>query len=194
MTQGQKRLRGYLEASSFLGFISIWYGCCALRSKNRKSKINFDPISDVISDDTDKLLQHIKTRPGTIKRSFRIENRSSSLADSRGKRPPPNRLAGSGTRSEEFVNLQSLLVQSSIWFGVNSVQFSSLFTILYGKFVQFSSGYGGQVPPFSSFSSVQFSSQTFPVLTQIDLTGLVRLSISSVHRLSNCLRGVEEQF
>ena len=38
---------------------------------------------------------------------------------------------------EEFVNLQGLL--SSKWFGISSVQFSSLVTGLSGKFVQFSS-------------------------------------------------------
>ena len=98
----------------------------------------------------------VKTRPGTIKRSFRIENRSSSLADSRGETPPPHRLAGSGTRSEEFVNLQSLLVQSSIWFGVSSVQFSSLFTICLES--SFSSVRGMEAKCLHSVRSVQFSS------------------------------------
>ena len=55
---------------------------------------------------------------------------------------------------EEFANLQGLLVQSSNFFGVSSVQFRSLGTSLTGKFGQFSSGYRGQVPPYSSFSSV----------------------------------------
>ena len=45
---------------------------------------------------------------------------------------------------EEFVNLQGLLVQRSKWFGVSSVQISSPVTSLSGKFVQFSSGHGGQ--------------------------------------------------
>ena len=66
---------------------------------------------------------------------------------------------------EEFVNLQGLLVQSSKWFGISSVQFSSLGTSLPGKFVQLSSGYQGQVPPFSSFSSVhsvQFTNSSGP--------------------------------
>ena len=136
----------------------------------------------------------VKTRPGTIKRSFRIENRSSSLADSRGETPPPP----SAGRVRDKVGRVCELTKSSrpkfnmVWRQFSTVQFP--IHHLSGKFVQFSSGYGGQVPPFSSFSSVQFSSQTFPVLTQIDLTGLVRLSISSVHRVSNCLRGVEEQF
>ena len=73
---------------------------------------------------------------------------------------------------EEFVNLRGPLVQSSKWFGISSVQFSSLVTSLSGKFVQFSSGHGDQVPP---FSSVQFR-------------------LGSVHRASNCLGGAEEKF
>ena len=40
---------------------------------------------------------------------------------------------------EGFVSLQGLLVQTSKWFGISSVQFSSLVTSLAGKFVQFSS-------------------------------------------------------
>ena len=55
---------------------------------------------------------------------------------------------------EEFVNLQGLLVQSSKWFRISSAQFSSLVTSLPGQFVQFILGHRGQVPPFSSFSSV----------------------------------------
>ena len=44
---------------------------------------------------------------------------------------------------EEFVNLQGHLLQSSNWFCISSVQFSSPSTNLFGKFVQFSSGYRG---------------------------------------------------
>ena len=57
-------------------------------------------------------------------------------------------------RPEEFVNLQGLLVESSKWFGISSVQFSSLVASYSGKLVQFSWGHGGQVPPFSSLTSV----------------------------------------
>ena len=68
---------------------------------------------------------------------------------------------------EEFVNLQFLLVQSSKSFGISSVQFSSQVARLSGKLVQFSSGQWGQVPPFSSFSSVhsdQFTKSSGPDL------------------------------
>ena len=68
---------------------------------------------------------------------------------------------------QEFANLQGFLIQSSNWFGISSVQFSSLGTSLSEKFVQFSSGDRGQVPPFSSFSpvhSVQFMNSSDPDL------------------------------
>ena len=57
---------------------------------------------------------------------------------------------------EESVNLQDLLIQSSNWFGISSLQFSSLHTSLSGngKLIQFSFGHQSQVPPISSFSSV----------------------------------------
>ena len=41
---------------------------------------------------------------------------------------------------EEFVNLRSHFLQSSNFFGISSVQFSSLGTRLSGKFIQFSLG------------------------------------------------------
>ena len=53
---------------------------------------------------------------------------------------------------EELLSLQGLFVQSSNWFAISSVQFSSLGTSLSGKLVQSSSGHQGQVPLFSSFS------------------------------------------
>ena len=69
------------------------------------------------------------------------------------------------------MNLQGLLVQSSKWFGISSVQFSSLVTIFSGKFssvqfpshhfawkVQFSSVHGRSQNLKSSISSVQSSS------------------------------------
>ena len=74
-----------------------------------------------------------------------------------------------------FVNLQRLLVQSSKWLGISSVQFSYLVTSLSGKFVQFSSGHGSRVPPFSSFSS--FHELFWPWL---GLTWLARFSPSSL--------------
>ena len=55
---------------------------------------------------------------------------------------------------KEFVNLQCLIVQSSKWLGISSVQFISLATSSSGMFVQFSWRHVDQVPPFSSFSSV----------------------------------------
>ena len=60
----------------------------------------------------------------------------------------------SDSGSAEFASLQRRLVQNSSWFGISSIQFSSLFTTLFGKFIQFSSGHRGEMPPFSSFSSV----------------------------------------
>ena len=60
-------------------------------------------------------------------------------------------------KPEEFVNLQSLLVQSSKWFGISSEQFSTLVASLLGEFVQFSSGHGELVLP---FSAVQVSSRS----------------------------------
>ena len=62
-----------------------------------------------------------------------------------------------GRKSSWTYGVFSFKVQK--WFGISSVQFSSLVTSLAGKFVQFSSRHGGQVPP---FSSVQFISQSFP--------------------------------
>ena len=70
-----------------------------------------------------------------------------------------------GSGPEEFMNLRDRLVQSSKWFDISSLQFSSLVTSLSGKFVQFSSGHEDNVPP---FSSVQFR-------------------LGSVHQASNCL-------
>ena len=81
------------------------------------------------------------------------------------------------------MNLQGLLVQSSKWFGISSVQFSFLATSFSGKFVQFSSGHGGQVHPFSSEHSVQFTSSSGP---DSDWPGW----LGSVHWISNCLGGV----
>ena len=62
----------------------------------------------------------------------------------------------------EFMNLQGLLVRSSNWFAISSVEISSLGTSLSGKFVQFSSGHWCQEPPFSSFSSVRFTYSSGP--------------------------------
>ena len=64
---------------------------------------------------------------------------------------PTSRSAPAGPA--EFVNLQGLLVQSSKWFGISSVQFGFLVTSLSRKLIQFSSGHGGQVSPFSSVHS-----------------------------------------
>ena len=61
---------------------------------------------------------------------------------------------------EEFVNFLGLVVQSSKWFRISSVQFSSIVTRLPGKFVQFSSWGSSNFKKFSKFSSKfsQFSS------------------------------------
>ena len=64
-----------------------------------------------------------------------------------------------------LADLQGLLVQSSNWFGISSVQFSSVGTSLSGKFFQFSSGHRNQMLPFSSFSSVHpVQLRTLPAL------------------------------
>ena len=60
------------------------------------------------------------------------------------------------------VNEQDLIVQSSNWFGISSVYFSSLGTNLSRKFVQFSSGHLGKVSPISSVHSVRFTNSSGP--------------------------------
>ena len=57
---------------------------------------------------------------------------------------------------EEFVNLLCLLVQSSNYFAISSIQFSSLDTSLSGNFAQFSSGSRGQMSSLGSVQSTQF--------------------------------------
>ena len=62
------------------------------------------------------------------------------------------------SRPEEFVNLQGLPIQSSNGFASEQyLKFNSLVISLTGKFVQFSLGHGGQVPPSSSVHSFQFT-------------------------------------
>ena len=61
-----------------------------------------------------------------------------------------------------FVNLQGVLLQSSKWLGISSVQFGSIVTSLSGKFVQFNSGHGGQVTPSSSVHSFHFANSSGP--------------------------------
>ena len=66
LTQGHKSLRGYAKAldwsqtlpMSFLGSISIWYGCIARRSQQGQkiNNLTFDPACDV----TYTILQHIR--------------------------------------------------------------------------------------------------------------------------------------
>ena len=83
--------------------------------------------------------------------------------------------AGSASGLEEFVNLRGLLVQSSKWLGISSVQFSSLVTSLSGKFVQFSSGQGAKC--LHSVRSAQFTqliSRALPALARIALAGSVQ--------------------
>ena len=45
-----------------------------------------------------------------------------------------------------------------------------------------------------SVQFIQFISRTLPALARIDLAGSVRFRLGSVHRISNCLGGAEEQF
>ena len=91
--------RGFLEVSqtrstSFLGFLSIWYGCFAWRSQQGQKKTFDSPVTSRIK------FCHIFERlnPGAIKCRFRIENRPSSLAYSRGPKfpPPPPPIDGPG--------------------------------------------------------------------------------------------------
>ena len=95
---------------------------------------------------------------------------------------------------EGFMNLQGLLVQSSNWFGISSVQFSSLGTSLESLF---SSIWGTWVKYLRSVCSAQFipfSSRTLPALTRNDPAVPAPLKISSIQQVSNCLGGAEEQF
>ena len=65
----------------------------------------------------------------------------------------------------DLTDLQSHLVQSPNWFGINSVQFSSLGTSFSGKIMQFSLGHWGQVLLFGLFSlvhSVAFTNSSGP--------------------------------
>ena len=110
------------------------------------------------------------TRPNIGLSLTDVKKRDISRAESRSR--ALDLLSSYEAGPEEVVNLRGLLVQSSKWFGIKSVQFSSLVTSLSGKFVRFSSGHGDQVPPFS----------------------LVQFRLSSVHLDSNCLGGAEEQF
>ena len=78
---------------------------------------------------------------------------------------------------KEIVSLRDLPVQSSNWFGISLVQFSSIGTNLPGKFVQFSSRHRGQVPPFSLFSpvhSVQFTNSSGPGRHRDKMNGTVQ--------------------
>ena len=78
-----------------------------------------------------------------------------------------------------------------VWHQFSTVQLSIHHFVW--KLHLFSSGHRGQVSPFSSFSSVQFSSRTVSALTRIDLAGSVRLRLGLVHRVSNWLGGAKEQ-
>ena len=78
-----------------------------------------------------------------------------------------------------------------VWHQFSTVQLSIHHFVW--KIHLFSSGHRGQVSPFSSFSSVQFSSRTVSALTRIDLAGSVRLRLGLVHRVSNWLGGAKEQ-
>ena len=109
--------------------------------------------------------------------------------------------SSSAAGPEEFVKLQGLLVQSSKWFGIR-IEYSSVTESLVWEVrsVQFETR--GQVPGLrrsvpargASVQFVKFISQTLPALVWIDLAGLVRLRLGSVHRASKCLGGAEEQF
>ena len=68
-----------------------------------------------------------------------------------------------GPGTEEFMNLQGLLVRSLKWFGISSEQFSSLVTSLSGKVVQFSSGHGSRcLRSVRSVHSVQIANSSGP--------------------------------
>ena len=87
-----------------------------------------------------------------------------------------------GAGPEEFVSLQSLLVQSSKLFGASSMQISFLVTSLSGKFVQFSWARGTS----DSVLFVQFSSfSSFHELFRpwLGLTWLARFVSGSVQSI-----------
>ena len=78
----------------------------------------------------------------------------------------------------DLADLQGLLVQSFNWFGIDSVQFSSLGTSLSGKFVQFCSGHRAGAKYLRSVLSVQFiqfSLRTLPALDSITSIYLIYL-------------------
>ena len=84
---------------------------------------------------------------------------------------------------EEFVNLQGHIVQSSNWFGISSVQFSSLVTSLESSSSSFR-GFGSSAPvqfaEFSPFSSVHELFRPW-----LGLTWLARLGSGSVQSIES---------
>ena len=72
------------------------------------------------------------------------------------------------------------------WHQFSTVQFPCQQFVWKARLVQF-----GARGPSASAQFVQFSSSTLPDLTRIDLGGSVRLSLGSIHRVSNCSGGAE---
>ena len=75
-----------------------------------------------------------------------------------------------------------------VWHQFSIVQFPRHQFVWKARSVQF-----GATGPSASVQLVQFSSQTLPALTRIDLTDSAPLRLGSDHQVSNCLGGAEEQ-
>ena len=92
----QVSLQKYYRHDPFrsTGFISIRYGGFVRRSQQwqKVRNLTFDPTCDVVNDVLINFRNIFgKLKPGAVKYRFRIENRSSSLAESKGEfRPPPH--------------------------------------------------------------------------------------------------------
>ena len=74
-----------------IGFVSILYVCFALRSQRKQiiKPLTFEPTCDVISDFQTQFCKISGRTSRDIKYRFRVENRSSSLTDSRGAETAP---------------------------------------------------------------------------------------------------------
>ena len=98
-------------------------------------------------------------------------------------------MRGSWPGPEAFMNIDlSRLKFKMIWHQFSTVQFPRH---QFGKFVQVSLGNWGQVPPFNSVHSVQFTNSFDS--DHDDQAGSVRAKLGAIHRVSKCLGGTEEQ-
>ena len=111
--------------------------------------------------------------------------------------PPPIRCIHRPALSSEFVFcILALVVSRARKVREHTRSSRSMFKMVYHQFsaVQFPSHQSVLNLCLRSIQFVLFMSRTLPALAQIDLAGLVRLRLGSVHPVSNCLEGAEEQF